>query len=172
MAAVTPEAVEGPREVLKTYESGNIDGAISGAEAAHNSKLAARITEFKASYTAGKEALANKDGGGAISNLNKALKLDESIDSGWGKLNGEIRGELAGLYLLAGTQAEGRGDPATASKAFRAALTYQPTNKEARKKLTELSSNGSAPSAAPATRPAAPAAPSTPRSAADAAFDG
>jgi tetratricopeptide (TPR) repeat protein len=151
-----------PTAALKLYEAGNLDGAISTAESAGATKAAAKMVQFKTVYEAGKTALANKDGGGAISNLSKALKLDEQIDQGWGKLNGEIRGQLAGLYLLAGNQAQSRGDNETAIKAFKAAQGYQPANAEARKKLQELG-NGGAAKKAPAANP---------RSAADAAFDG
>jgi pSer/pThr/pTyr-binding forkhead associated (FHA) protein len=165
VAAAEPapaSAGEAPPAVLKVYETGNIEGAIAAAEEAGASKLAAKMKQFNAAYSAGKDAMASKDGGAAVTNFNKALKLDESIDSGWGKLNGEIRSQLARLYVLAGNQAMGRGDGDTALKAFKAAQGYQPANAEARAKLRELQGGGSAKKAAPAANP---------RSAADAAFD-
>lgn len=154
-------ASEAPEAVLKVYETGNVEAAIAAAEQANASKLASKMKAFNTAYTAGKDALASKDGGGAVTNFNKALKLDEQIDSGWGKLNGEIRGELANLYVLAGNQAMGRGDNDTAIKAFKAAQGYQPANGEARTKLKQLQGGASK------ARGGGDA-----KSAADAAFDG
>lgn len=151
---------DAPEAVLKVYETGNVEAAISAAEQANATRLATKMKQFKSAYGAAKDALANKDGGGAVSNFNKALKLDEQIDSGWGKLNGEIRGELANLYVLAGNQAMGRGETDTAIKAFKAAQGYQPANAEARSKLKQL--QGGAAKAHPAADS---------KSAADAAFD-
>jgi len=160
-AEPAPAGEDAPQSVLKVYETGNVQAAIEAAEQAGATKLATRMKQFNAAYTAGKDALASKDGGGAVTNFNKALKLDEGIDSGWGKLNGEIRGQLANLYVLAGNQAMSRSDNDTAIKAFKAAQGYQPANAEARAKLKELG-GGSSKKAAPATNS---------RSAADAAFD-
>ena len=160
VAAAAPAASEAPPAVLKVYETGNLDSAIAAAEGAGADKLAAKMKAFKSAYSGAKQALAAKNGAGAVSGFNKALKLDESIDSGWGKLNGEIRGELANLYVLAGDQAAGRGDSATALKAYKAAQGFQPANAQARAKIKALQ-GGSKGNAAPASA----------RSAADAAFD-
>ncbi|MBS2032055.1 MAG: FHA domain-containing protein [Deltaproteobacteria bacterium] len=160
-AESAPAGEDAPQSVLKVYETGNVQAAIEAAEQAGATKLATKMKQFNAAYTAGKDALASKDGGGAVTNFNKALKLDEGIDSGWGKLNGEIRGQLANLYVLAGNQAMSRSDNDTAIKAFKAAQGYQPANAEARAKLKELG-GGSSKKAAPAQNS---------RSAADAAFD-
>jgi len=160
VAAAAPASTEAPPAVLKIYETGNIESAIAAAEGAGASKLASKMAQFKSVYAKAKSALAAKDGAGAVSGFNKALKLDESIDSGWGKLNGEIRGELASLYVLAGNQAQARGDDATALKAYKAAQGYQPANAQARAKIKSLQS------AAKGTAPAGNA-----RAAADAAFD-
>jgi hypothetical protein len=158
-AAESAPAEQAPQAVLKLYESGNLDAAIAAAEAANASKLAGKMKQFQSTFSAAKEALAAKDGAGAVAGFNKALKLDESIDSGWGKLNGEIRSQLAGLFVLAGNQAVSRGESATAIKAFKTAQSYQPANAEARTKLKELGGG-------------AKEKPANAKAAADAAFDG
>lgn len=177
-----------PAAAKKLYTAGDAAGAIAAAEKEGASGAAGRIRDFKKAYDAGLAALAAKDGGGAISNLDRALKLDEGLSDGWGKFNGEVRRKLAELYVLAGKQAANRGDAATAKKAFEAALGFEPVNAEARAGLTHAE-GGSAPApvaAAPAPKPApvakaAPAPKPKPaakpakakdsRSAADAAFD-
>lgn len=158
-AAESAPAEQAPQAVLKLYESGNLDAAIAAAEAANASKLAAKMKQFQATFAGAKQALANKDGAGAVGGFNKALKLDESIDSGWGKLNGEIRSQLAGLFVLAGNQAAARGENDAAVKAFKTAQSYQPANAEARAKLKELGGG-------------AKEKPANAKAAADAAFDG
>jgi hypothetical protein len=185
VASAAPAKVEeAPQAVLKIYETGDVAGAVAVAQSMGANALAAKMQKFQSTYDAGKQGLANKDGGAAITNLDAALKLDESIASGWGKNNTEIRSQLGGLFLLAGNQQQARGNDAAALDAFKKAQGYQPGNAEVRKKIAELSGGGATAAATPAAKPAPtptpkptakpkPAAkPASSKDAADAAFDG
>ncbi|MGC4113332.1 MAG: FHA domain-containing protein [Myxococcales bacterium] len=148
-------------EAMALYEAGDLDGAIASARSAGNAGLANKIANFKKEIGAAKGCLSGKDGVGAIKHYTTALAVDDELSKGWGKLGGQIRGELAKLYEKAAAQALSQGDGPKATQLFQKALKYDPENIKAQEGLAAAKKLGSAP--APKSDDA--------RSAADQAFD-
>lgn len=152
-------------EAMAMYEAGDLDGAIAAARSIGNGGLANKIANFKRELAAAKSSLASKDGAGAIKHYSTALAIDDELSKGWGKLGGQIRGELAKLYEKAGAQALEKGDGPKAAQFYQRALKYDPENVKAQEGLAAAKGAGSA--AKPQAKPQGDDA----RSAADQAFD-
>jgi predicted component of type VI protein secretion system len=130
--------------VLAAYESGDAKGALDAAKKAVDKVLVDRLTRFIAAHDGAKEAVRTNNAAKAISQLLKALELDEKIGGGWGSYQGEIRKELAGLYLRIGLQFIANGDAEKAKAALKGALKQEPSNRRAQEELAKL---GAAPAA-------------------------
>ncbi|HEY3451798.1 MAG TPA: FHA domain-containing protein [Myxococcales bacterium] len=150
-------------EAMALYEAGDLDGAIGAAKSVGNAGLANKIAKFKTEISAAKGCLTSKDGAGAIKHYSTALAIDDELSKGWGKLGGQIRGELAKLFERAGSQALEKGDNAKAIQLLQRSLKYDPENVKAQEELTKAKSGGGAQGKAPPADDA--------RSAADQAFD-
>jgi len=148
--------------VMARYENGDVGAAIELARKKGEKELASKLTRFQTLYESGMRALASKDEGAAMRNLDSALKLDEQFSGGWGKYNAELRRTLSSLFTMTGNRLTAEGNDAAAWKAFTSALQYDPDNAPAKAQLSRLP-----PSAAPA--PAAKQ-PNSRRADIDAAF--
>lgn len=161
-------------QILAAYEKGNAEASLEAAKKAGDKDLTDKLARFIAAYDAANDAFSSNNGGAAITNFQKALKLDEQLSSGWGVYGAEIRRQLANLYILVGLQFASTGDEEKAKQAFQAALKHDPNNQRAKQQLTKL---GAAPKSAddafeeePAAKPA-PAKKAAPaKSAIDDAF--
>ena len=131
-----------PPAILAAYEAGDVAGALSRARSGDHSELAGRLERFQLAYEGGKQALAKKDGNGAIRQFVLAAKLDEGISKGWGVYGPELRARLTRLYVAAGAQKARAGDAEGARKAYQAALQYDASNVEARSGLDALGNAG------------------------------
>ncbi len=147
-------------QILAPYERGNAEASLELAKKAQDKDLTDRLSRFIVAYDTANDAMVSGNGTVAITNFQKALQLDETLSSGWGKYGGEIRRQLANLYVLVGLQFMSNGDDEKARKAFEAALKQDPSNARAKQnmeKLTGSAANASgddeaAPAAAPAGR--------------------
>ena len=148
--------------VMARYESGDVAAAIELAKKKGEKELAAKLSRFQTQYEAGQRALAARDEGAALRNLEAALKLDEQVSGGWGKYNAELRRTLSGLHTISGARMSLNGDAPGAYKAFTRALQYDPDNATAKEQLAKLPPGAAPP---PATKP-----PASRRADIDAAF--
>lgn len=148
--------------VMARYENGDVAAAIELARKKSEKELASKLTRFQTLYESGMRALASKDEGAAMRNLDSALKLDEQFSGGWGKYNAELRRTLSSLFTMSGNRLSAEGNDAAAWKAYTSALQYDPDNATAKAQLSKLP-----PSAAPAP---APKQPTSKRADIDAAF--
>jgi len=145
VAAASPAPEPADPAVMARYETGNVAAAIELARKKSLGSTAARLASFQASYDAGQKALLAQDELGAFKHLEAALKLDEQINGGWGKYNGELRSQLSALHTLAGTRQAKAGDAAAARKSFSAALKLDPDNGTAKAELQKLGGKAEAP---------------------------
>lgn len=129
-------------EAMALYEAGDLEGAASAAKTAGNTALANKIATFKRELTTAKSDLASKNGAGAIKHYTAALAIDDELSKGWGKLGGQIRVELAKLFLVAGMQAIDKGDNAKATVHLEKALRYDPENEKAKDFLKRIKAAG------------------------------
>jgi len=152
--------------ILSAYEKGNAEGSLDAAKKANDKELTGKLTEFISVYEAADGAVNSNNGGAAIKNFEKALKLDEQLSSGWGVYGGKIRKQLATLYTLVGLQHVKNDNTDNAKIAFQAALKHDPENERAKAQLAKLGGSAAhedveekpAPkkkAAAPAKKPAA-----------------
>ena len=160
--ASRPEPTGESAAALAKFEAGDVDGAIAAADGA----LATKLKTFKSEVTAAKSGLAAHDGAGAIKHYTIALRIDDELSKGWGKQSGEIRSQLAKLYVMA-AKSVFPSDPAKAKKLAEKALDYDAKNDEAEAIVSKAESAAPAPAAA--AEPVAAPAPGS-RSAADEAF--
>ncbi len=124
--------------ILSAYEKGNAEGSLDAARKANDRDLTTRLTEFISVYEAADNAVNSNNGGAAIKNFEKALKLDEQLSSGWGVYGGKIRKQLANLYTLVGLQHVKNDNADNARIAFQAALKHDPENERAKSQLAKL----------------------------------
>jgi hypothetical protein len=124
--------------ILSAYEKGNAEGSLDAAKKANDRELTTRLTDFIAAYEAAEAAVIANNGGGAIKNFEKALKLDEQLSSGWGVYGGKIRKQLSNLYTLVGLQHVKNENTDNAKIAFQAALKHDPDNDRAKTQLSKL----------------------------------
>jgi pSer/pThr/pTyr-binding forkhead associated (FHA) protein len=140
-ASPTPSAKLSPvvkAKILAAYEDGNLERAMTLAEDEGADDLLEKLGRFQSSFGAGKRAVAQNDGGAAISHFNQALKLDEQISGGWGKQGSAIRTELANLWALFGSHHLDQDNEDSARKAFEKALSYNPQHAKAKSQLAAL----------------------------------
>jgi len=126
-------------QIMAPYERGNAEASLELAKKAGDKELADKLSKFIQLFDTANEAMVSGSGTLAISNFQKALTLDETLSSGWGKYGGEIRRQLANLYTLVGLQYMSNGDDEKAKKAFEGALKQDPTNVRAKQNLEKLS---------------------------------
>ncbi len=124
--------------ILSAYEKGNAEGSLDAAKKANDRELTARLTDFITVYEAADNAVNSNNGGAAIKNFEKALKLDEQLSSGWGVYGGKIRKQLSNLYTLVGLQHVKNDNADNAKIAFQAALKNDPDNDRAKSQLAKL----------------------------------
>ncbi|MBS1150129.1 MAG: k9ap1 [Myxococcaceae bacterium] len=124
--------------ILAPYEKGNAEGSLEAAKKANDRELTTKLTEFISVYEAADNAVNSNNGGAAIKNFEKALKLDEQLSSGWGVYGGKIRKQLANLYTLVGLQHVKNDATDNAKIAFQAALKNDPENERAKAQLARL----------------------------------
>ncbi|HLL53354.1 MAG TPA: FHA domain-containing protein, partial [Myxococcaceae bacterium] len=142
-AAEAPSTSPGDATILARFEAGNLDAAIELAKRKNAKEMLAKLTRFQGLYDSGQRALASRDEAGALKNLDGALKAAERLSGGWDKYSTDLRHQLSGLHLMAGSRLISR-DPAGARKRLGIALQYDPENAKAREELAKLD-----PSAAP-----------------------
>jgi hypothetical protein len=136
----------GDATILARFEAGNVQAAIELAKKKNAKELLVRLTRFQGLYNSGQRALASRDESGALKNLDAALKAAEGLSGGWDKYSTDLRHQLSGLHLMAGSRLVAR-DPAGARRALNIALQYDPENSKAKEELAKLD-----PSAAPPPR--------------------
>jgi pSer/pThr/pTyr-binding forkhead associated (FHA) protein len=141
--AEAPSTAPGDATILARFEAGNLDAAIELAKRKNAKEMLAKLTRFQGLYDSGQRALASRDEAGALKNLDGALKAAERLSGGWDKYSTDLRHQLSGLHLMAGSRLISR-DPAGARKRLSIALQYDPENAKAREELAKLD-----PSAAP-----------------------
>ncbi len=124
--------------ILSAYEKGNAEGSLDAARKANDKELTTKLTEFITAYEAADGAVNSNNGGAAIKNFEKALKLDEQLSSGWGVYGGKIRKQLATLYTLVGLQHVKNDNLDNAKIAFQAALKHDPENERAKAQLAKI----------------------------------
>jgi pSer/pThr/pTyr-binding forkhead associated (FHA) protein len=124
--------------ILSAYEKGNAEGSLDAAKKANDRELTTKLTDFMAAYEAADNAVNSNNGGAAIKNFEKALKLDEQLSSGWGVYGGKIRKQLSNLYTLVGLQHVKNDAADNAKLAFQAALKNDPDNDRAKAQLAKL----------------------------------
>jgi pSer/pThr/pTyr-binding forkhead associated (FHA) protein len=175
-AAKTNAGAPKRAQLLAAYEKGNAEASLEAAKKAGDKELADKLSRFLAAYDAANDAMVSNNGAAAIANFQKALALDEQLSSGWGKYGGEIRSQLAKLYVLVGMQFVSNGDTEKAKTAFQAAVKHDPNNQRAKAQLAKLQPAAAARSPdeafddeAPPTKPV-PRKAVTPKSAIDDAF--
>jgi len=142
--------------VLAQYEKGNAEGSLEAAKKAGDKNLEKSLADFIAAYDAAETAMTSGDGSAAIRNFEKALKIDETLDNGWGKYGGTIRKQLSSLYTLVGQAYLKQDNQKNAKLAFATAYKYDQTNDKAKQQLTAL--GGDVAAAAPAPKNAKAAA--------------
>ncbi|MGQ0505341.1 MAG: FHA domain-containing protein, partial [Myxococcaceae bacterium] len=130
--APVPKAGGRRSAILSKYDAGDVAGALAMAKQAGDTDLATRISSFQARYDRAQDAMAQQDGGAAITHLKSALEMDKKISSGFSKFGTEIRRELSNLSVLAAQQFQKTGDEENAAKWYRSALSYNPDNATAR----------------------------------------
>lgn len=142
--------------VLAQYEKGNAEGSLDAAKKAGDKNLEKSLADFIAAYDAAETAMTSGDGSAAIRNFEKALKIDETLDNGWGKYGGTIRKQLSNLYTLVGQAYLKQDNQKNAKLAFATAYKYDQTNDKAKQQLAAL--GGDVAAAAPAPKNAKAAA--------------
>lgn len=175
--AAKPSGAAKRTQILAAYEKGKAEDSLDAAKRAGDKELADKLSRFIAAYDAAQDAMVSNNGAAAIANFQKALALDEQLSSGWGKYGGEIRKQLANLYVLVGLQFVSNGDEEKAKTAFQAAIKHDPNNARAKTQLAKLQPPAPAKSVddafgddeAPAAKPA-PRKAVAPKSAIDDAF--
>ncbi len=125
--------------ILSQYEKGNADGSLEAAKKAGDRDLGGKLQDFVTAYGAAEEAVQANNGGAAIKNFERALKLDEQLSSGWGIYGGKIRKQLGNLYTLVGLQHVKNDNLDNARLAFKEALKNDPDNERAKGQLAKLS---------------------------------
>lgn len=125
-------------QILAAYEKGKAEDSLDAAKRAGDKELVDKLSRFIAAYDAAQDAMVSNNGGAAIANFQKALALDEQLSSGWGKYGGEIRKQLANLYVLVGLQFVANGDEEKAKTAFQAAIKHDPNHQRAKAQLAKL----------------------------------
>lgn len=135
--AAPTAGVRGDPTILARFEAGKLQDAIDLAKKKGAKDLLTKLTRFQTLYEAGESALAANDEAGALKNLEGAFKAAQSLSQGWDKYSNEIRHQLSGLHLLAGTRLLGR-EPAAARKELNTALQYDPDNAKAKDELSKL----------------------------------
>ena len=142
----TPKAAGGAKrtQILAPYERGNAEASLELAKKAGDRELGDKLSKFIQYFDSANEAMVSGSGTVAITNFQKALAIDETLSSGWGKYGGEIRRQLANLYTLVGLQYMSNGDDEKAKKAFEGALKQDPNNARAKQNLEKLTGAGAA----------------------------
>ncbi len=131
-------------QIMAPYERGNAEASLELAKKAGEKELSDKLTKFIQAFDTANDAMVSGNGTVAINSFQKALALDETLSSGWGKYGGEIRRQLANLYTLVGLQYMSNGDDEKAKKAFEGALKQDPANARAAQNLEKLGGSGSA----------------------------
>jgi tetratricopeptide (TPR) repeat protein len=147
--------VEGTQSAVDAYRAGDVDGCIGQLEKVRpadkrTAALLARVQDFKGALAQGRADLASRDAADAVGALERALRLDEQIGGGSGKLNGEIRADLGKLHYLFALRWHDSGKDDKAKHELELAIDRDPSHQKAQKLLGELSAGaGSAPEEAP-----------------------
>jgi pSer/pThr/pTyr-binding forkhead associated (FHA) protein len=136
--AKAPSANAKRTAILAAYEKGNAEGSLEAAKKAGDPQLSGRLQDFLTAKEAAESAVLSNNGGAAIKNFEKALKLDEELSSGWGLYGTRIRKQLANLYNLVGLQHLKNDNVDNAKIAFQAALKNDPEHEGAKAQLAKL----------------------------------
>jgi pSer/pThr/pTyr-binding forkhead associated (FHA) protein len=144
-ASASKKAPTGKKgQILAQYEKGNAEASLDAAKKAGDKGLETSLANFIAAYDAAETAMQSGDGSAAIRNYEKALKIDESLSSGFGKYGGTIRKQLSNLYTLVGQAYLKQDNQKNAKLAFATAYKYDTTNSKAKEQLQALGGDVSA----------------------------